>query len=115
MQCVNERVFRGIYPQGEFDGGEVTRYVARHGKASVANAVLISAIQYIRFDRPFSPGRWDFAPSVGEPEGNATKLLSAIRRGNFFCDKRNHLILDKTRYRPQYRLNLLPIFSFCRV
>ena len=38
-------------------GGEVTRYVAQHGKGRVAKAVLIDAVPPVMVKKEFEPGR----------------------------------------------------------
>ena len=38
-------------------GGEVTRYVARHGKGRVAKAVLLDAVPPVMVKKDFEPGR----------------------------------------------------------
>jgi non-heme chloroperoxidase len=50
-------------------GGEVTRYVARHGKGRVAKAVLISAIPPL------------FMQSKGNPDGVPKDVVDGIRDG----------------------------------
>src|ERR1700750_1154334 len=61
-------------------GGEVTRYVARHGKGRVAKAVLISAIPPVMVKREKNPG---VTPS-GVFDGFRAAL--AANRAQFYID-----------------------------
>jgi len=53
-------------------GGEVARYVARHGKGRVAKAVLISAVPPLMLQTP------------GNPDGVPMKVFDEIRTGTGF-------------------------------
>jgi non-heme chloroperoxidase len=46
----------GIYVGHSTGGGEVARYIARHGRQRVAKAVLISAVPPLRLQTPANPG-----------------------------------------------------------
>lgn len=52
-------------------GGEVTRYIGRHGTGRVAKAVLISAIPPLMLKTP------------NNPEGTPIEVFDAIRKGTF--------------------------------
>ena len=52
-------------------GGEVTRYIGRHGTARVAKAVLVSAIPPVMLKTP------------NNPEGTPLEAFDAIRKGTF--------------------------------
>jgi non-heme chloroperoxidase len=61
-------------------GGEVTRYVARHGKGRVAKAVLIGAVPPIMVKTPANPGGLD----IGVFDGLRAAL--AANRAQFYLD-----------------------------
>jgi non-heme chloroperoxidase len=61
-------------------GGEVTRYIARHGESRVAKAVLISAVPPLMVKTPANPG--------GLPKGvfDGFQALVAANRAQFYLD-----------------------------
>src|SRR5258706_14633035 len=69
-------------------GGEVTRYIARHGESRVAKAVLISSVPPLMEKTPANPGclpKDAFAGFQAQVGANRAQFYMDLPTGPFYC------------------------------
>jgi non-heme chloroperoxidase len=91
-------------------GGEVTRYVARHGKGRVAKAVLISAIPPVMVKSEKNPGGLPFEVFDGYRAAlaaNRAQLYLDIASGPFYGFNRPGAVISEGTIRNWWRQGMM--------